>query len=64
MIKARLGFGDLVLIFKVTAEIEQFWWGASVFNVFNRKWMIWPQGYKTVFMLNSSEHETYPAHKC
>ena len=24
----------------------------------------WPQGYKTFFMLNSTEHEIYPAHKC
>ena len=25
---------------------------------------IWPQGYKTFFMLNSTEHEIFPAHKC
>ena len=25
---------------------------------------VWPQGYKTFFMLNSAEHEIYPAHKC
>ena len=24
---------------------------------------VWPQGYKTFFMLNSAEHEIYPAHK-
>ena len=24
--------------------------------------VIWPQGYKTVFMLNSTEHEIDPAH--
>ena len=24
----------------------------------------WPQGYKTYLMLNSIEHEIYPAHKC
>ena len=24
----------------------------------------WPQGYKTFFMLNSTEHEICPAHKC
>ena len=24
----------------------------------------WSQGYKTFFMLNSAEHEIYPAHKC
>ena len=23
----------------------------------------WPQGYKTLFMLNSAEHEIYPANK-
>ena len=23
-----------------------------------------PPGYKTFFMLNSAEHEIYPAHKC
>ena len=23
-----------------------------------------PQGYKTFFILNSDEHENYPAHKC
>ena len=23
-----------------------------------------PRGYKTVFMLNLTEHEIYPAHKC
>ena len=23
-----------------------------------------PQGYKTFFMLNSVEHEIFPAHKC
>ena len=25
---------------------------------------IWPRGYKTFFMLNSAEHEIFPAHKC
>ena len=25
---------------------------------------IWPWGYKTFFMLNSAEHEIFPAHKC
>ena len=24
----------------------------------------WLRGYKTFFMLNSAEHEIYPAHKC
>ena len=24
----------------------------------------WPRGYKTFFMLNSTEHENFPAHKC
>ena len=24
----------------------------------------WPRGYKTFSMLNSAEHEIYPAHKC
>ena len=24
----------------------------------------WPRGYKTFFMLNSVEHEIFPAHKC
>ena len=24
----------------------------------------WPRGYKTFFMLNSAEHENYPANKC
>ena len=23
-----------------------------------------PEGYKTFFMLNSAEHENFPAHKC
>ena len=23
-----------------------------------------PRGYKTFFILNSTEHEVYPAHKC
>ena len=23
-----------------------------------------PRGYKTIFILNSAEHETYPTHKC
>ena len=23
----------------------------------------WPKGYKTLFVLNSTEHEIYPAHK-
>ena len=26
--------------------------------------MYWPRGYRTFFMLNSAEHEIYPAHKC
>ena len=25
---------------------------------------IWPHGYKTFSMLNSVEHEIFPAHKC
>ena len=24
----------------------------------------WPQGYKTISMLNSAGHQIYPAHKC
>ena len=24
----------------------------------------WTRGYKTFFMLNSTEHESFPAHKC
>ena len=24
----------------------------------------WPRGYKTFFVLNSAEHEIYPAQKC
>ena len=24
---------------------------------------VWPRGYKTVFILNSAEHDIYPAHK-
>ena len=24
----------------------------------------WPRGYKTFFLLNSTEHEIFPAHKC
>ena len=24
----------------------------------------WPRGHKTFFMLNSNEHEIYPAHNC
>ena len=24
----------------------------------------WARGYKTFFVLNSTEHEIYPAHKC
>ena len=26
--------------------------------------MTWPPGYKTFSMLNSTEHEVCPAHKC
>ena len=26
--------------------------------------LTWSQGYKTFFMLDSAEHEIYPAHKC
>ena len=26
--------------------------------------VIWPQGYKTFFMLSSAETKIYPAHKC
>ena len=26
--------------------------------------MRWPRDYKTFFILNSAEHEIYPAHKC
>ena len=29
-----------------------------------RRRSIWPQGYKTFFVLNSTEHEIFPAHKC
>ena len=33
-----------------------------------RRWtswpVAWPRGYKTFFMLNSVEHENFPAHKC
>ena len=29
-------------------------------NCFSKE--VWPRGYKTFFMLNSAEHEIYPAH--
>ena len=29
-----------------------------------KKRRTWPRGYKTFFMLNSAEHEIYPARKC
>ena len=28
------------------------------------RWGSRPRGYKTFFMLNSADHEIYPAHKC
>ena len=28
------------------------------------RFIAWPRGYKTFFLLNSTEHETFPAHKC
>ena len=27
------------------------------------RWLIWPRGYKTFFVLNSAEHEIFPANK-
>ena len=36
----------------------------TVCEHFDLKLQNWPQGYKTFFMLNSIEHEIFPAHKC
>ena len=36
----------------------------SVCVPFCRNFEIRPRGYKTFFMLNSTEHELFPAHKC
>ena len=30
----------------------------------DHKDLFWPRLYKTFFMLNSAEHENFPAHKC
>ena len=30
----------------------------------NIQLVFWPRDYKTFFILNSAEHEIYPAHKC
>ena len=42
---------------------KKVWWGKYP-NELKAYLDIWPQGYKTFFMLNSTEHEIYPAHKC
>ena len=37
----------------------------SSFYLSRRRLVInWPRGYKTFFMLNSIEHEIFPAHRC
>ena len=42
---------------------EMFDGHVSVSNKVCRSQM-WPRGYKTFFMLNSIQHENFPAHKC
>ena len=37
---------------------------ATAYNVICNQIAVWARGYKTLFMLNSAEHETFPAHKC
>ena len=36
----------------------------SSHNIVWLRIVTWPRDYKTFFILNSSEHEIYPAHKC
>ena len=36
----------------------------EVFSTLSATGLTWPRGYKTFFILNSAEHEIYPAHKC
>ena len=38
--------------------------GPKWVNLFGNVYIAWPRGYKTFSMLNSAEHEFYPAHKC
>ena len=33
------------------------------YKLVKHRWLIWPRGYKTFFMLNSAEHEIYFAYK-
>ena len=37
---------------------------AQNFAVQYDTFLFWPRGYKTFFILNSAEHEIYPAHNC
>ena len=54
------------------AENPLFEWAVSLGHVRNKVDFVplasedvaWAQGYKTFFMLNSTEHEIFPAHKC
>ena len=45
----------LMKILKITVSVYRFPLNAE---------LIWPQGFKTFFILNSADYEIYPAHKC
>ena len=60
-IQDRLGarVAQWVMCWPADLEVLRFILEAEIFSTANR-----PRGYKTFFMLNSIEHEIFPAHKC
>ena len=55
-----LGFISVYLVWsKIQLFTAQTDWSSQP-----RCQVIWARGYKTFFMLNSAEHEIFPAHKC
>ena len=54
-------------IVAVRGKIKKFWLSSShshLFYVLSMPTEVWPRVYITFFMLNSIEHENFPAHKC
>ena len=62
------GNNKFIFFFKQLAEYKTVFdlhvWETFVFMHTALEKKNWPRGYKTVFMLNSTEHEICPAHKC
>ena len=57
-------YGTLFMVEKISPPVELKLWTARPVGQHLTHCATRPRGYKTFFMLNSTEHENFPAHIC